>query len=92
MTRPNPEPARLVGRVLSFDPLRAHGLIVSDEGRRWFVHRRDVHNYPTLLQPGERVSFAPTDEPKGPRARLVWRANEEGPLSSPLGEIAACGR
>lgn len=75
------------GRVPDERGARVGEVLAEDRGERYFVHRADVEDYPSLLERGERVSFVPTAEAKGPRARHVWRAASAAPRTT-LGEAA----
>lgn len=70
---------RLKGIVKFFNPTRAWGFIVADDGRNFFVHSRSVDREPIpplfrrdVLAPGEIVEFTSNVSDKG----SGWEATE----------------
>jgi CspA family cold shock protein len=62
----------MTGFVADWCEPRGYGFIVGEDDKRYFFHRTQICE-PGLefFDLGQRVSFEPTDTPRGPRALAV---------------------
>ena len=57
----------MTGIVRHWDQRRRFGKLTGDDRREYFVHYTELVDV-LELAPGQRVTFTPTEEPRGPRA------------------------
>ncbi len=60
----------MTGVVHHYDRLRRFGKITGADRREYFVHQGQLIEV-AALQTGQRVTFTPTEFPRGPRALAV---------------------
>jgi len=65
----------MTGKITKIVAERAFGFIRGDDDSRgYFFHMRDVGEQAfALLFEGDRVSFEPSESPRGPRAAAIQR-------------------
>lgn len=71
--------ARVTGKVKWFSDAKGYGFIEREGGDDVFVHHSSIegHGFKTLAE-GEAVEFEVIEEPKGPKAVNVVRADGPG--------------